>query len=384
MWQALETKARFIAQVMTGDSTVRRAEDIGGQEFSYAEVKAIASGNPAVLTLAEANAELQRLAVLKRNHADEQFIARRNVRDLPGRISDLNQRITGLERDMATAAAHADDQLVVNTTPVSRSDEHEALASRLKRTPERISDSQRFRLGFYRGLEFGLMLHPHGSPAVYLAGAISRQELLTRDTYGPRAILNALDRLAGSYRPQLERAREELSIAAAQLRDYQARLGAAFAHEEYMQTLAGVRDQLKAVLSGTMADANGQPLPTSQELDEHIKSLKAAHTIDASPKRTGSRLADRSDAAAMRRVQRRPPPLPAASSPPSETATAESTTAQPHPEWAIAAAAATAATDDIPPSVQPSSADFSPRRVEHIVPRFLADRPAKKRQQSLF
>src|SRR5262249_27425533 len=56
MWQALETKAKFIAQIMTGDSTVRRAEDIGGQELSYAEVKAIASGNPAVLTLAEANA----------------------------------------------------------------------------------------------------------------------------------------------------------------------------------------------------------------------------------------------------------------------------------------------------------------------------------------
>ena len=66
MWQALETKARFIAQVMTGESAVRQAEDIGGQELSYAEVKAIASGNPAVLTLAEADAELQRLAVLKK------------------------------------------------------------------------------------------------------------------------------------------------------------------------------------------------------------------------------------------------------------------------------------------------------------------------------
>ena len=54
----LETKARFIAQVMTGDNAVRRAEDIGGQELSYAEVKAIASGNPAVLTLAEADVEL--------------------------------------------------------------------------------------------------------------------------------------------------------------------------------------------------------------------------------------------------------------------------------------------------------------------------------------
>ena len=65
MWQALETKARFISQVMTGENGARRAEDIGGQELSYAEVKAIASGNPAVLTLAEADAELQRLMVLK-------------------------------------------------------------------------------------------------------------------------------------------------------------------------------------------------------------------------------------------------------------------------------------------------------------------------------
>ena len=56
--QALETKAKFIAQVMTGENAARRAEDIGGQELSYAEVKAIASGNPAVLTLAEADAEL--------------------------------------------------------------------------------------------------------------------------------------------------------------------------------------------------------------------------------------------------------------------------------------------------------------------------------------
>src|SRR5271165_182503 len=93
MWQALETKARFIAQIMTGENALRRTEDIGGHELSYAEVKAIASGNPAVLTLAEADAELQRLGVLKRNHADEQFIARRSVRELPGTIGRLRQRL---------------------------------------------------------------------------------------------------------------------------------------------------------------------------------------------------------------------------------------------------------------------------------------------------
>src|SRR5262249_46737403 len=88
LWQALETKARFIGQVITGANAVRRAEDLGGQELSYAEVKAIASGNPAVLTLAEADAELQRFAVLKKNHADEQYLARRSLRQLPQAIKD--------------------------------------------------------------------------------------------------------------------------------------------------------------------------------------------------------------------------------------------------------------------------------------------------------
>ncbi len=85
LWQALETKARFIAQILTGDSTVRQSEDIGAQELSYAEVKAIASGNPAVLTLAEADAALHRLHVLQKHHADEQYLdqrghLRRNIR----------------------------------------------------------------------------------------------------------------------------------------------------------------------------------------------------------------------------------------------------------------------------------------------------------------
>src|ERR1700738_4489871 len=97
---ALDTKSRFISQVITGDNAARRAEDIGGQELSYAEVKAIASGNPAVLTLAEADAELQRLTILKKNHADEQFLTRRNLRQLPETIDRLTKRLSGLTADM--------------------------------------------------------------------------------------------------------------------------------------------------------------------------------------------------------------------------------------------------------------------------------------------
>jgi len=58
MWQTLETKAKFIAQVMTGQSDLRRIEDIDGAALTYAEVKAIASGNPLVIEKAQVDAEV--------------------------------------------------------------------------------------------------------------------------------------------------------------------------------------------------------------------------------------------------------------------------------------------------------------------------------------
>ena len=103
-------------RVMTGDCAVRKAEDVGGQELSYAEVKAIASVNTAVPTPAEAEAELQRLDVLRKNHQDEQYLARRSVRELPDRIAFFSRRIELLGEDVSTLAA--DDQIAVGNRPL--------------------------------------------------------------------------------------------------------------------------------------------------------------------------------------------------------------------------------------------------------------------------
>src|SRR5947209_3703724 len=152
MWQALETKAKFINQVMTGQSAARRAEDLGGQELSYAEVKAIASGNPAVLTLAEADAELQRLTVLKKNHADEQYLARRSLRELPETIESLNRRLAALTADLETANAHAGDSITIGQRTYAGKELIDALGHRMASLPERAWDMRRVPLGEYRGL----------------------------------------------------------------------------------------------------------------------------------------------------------------------------------------------------------------------------------------
>jgi len=226
MWQALETKARFIAQVMTGASTLRQAEDIGGQELSYAEVKAIASGNPAVLTLAEADAELQRLAVLKKHHTDEQFLARRKLRELPGDITRLERRRDGLGQGIATATAHERDPILSGERRYGREDAPEALTLRLKTLPALVPQTHTVPLGVSRGLTFGLVLHPQGTPDAYVAGALTRYTQLLRDFHGARAILNAVERIIGSAQAEQENIMRDLGIAQGQLRDYEARLGA--------------------------------------------------------------------------------------------------------------------------------------------------------------
>jgi len=279
MWQALETKAKFIAQVMTGEAAVRRAEDVGGQELSYAEVKAIASGNPAVLVLAEADAELQRLAVLRRNHADEQYLARRKLRELPESIDRLGQRLAALEADGQAVAGGDAKFMVIGGKTATIQDT--ALAAALNRIPDYVDARRRFPIGRYRGLTFGIERHPGGAADVYLEGETIRMAILSKESQGPRAVMNALTRLAASYDEVIDGVRTERELAERQLSDYQERLGKPFVHAAYLDELAGLRDRLKVALSGTPAEGE----PTAAELAEQIKVLRANHQVEAAPAR---------------------------------------------------------------------------------------------------
>lgn len=285
MWQCLETKARFISQIMTGDLSVRKAEDIGGQELSYAEVKAIASGNPAVLTLAEADAEIQRLSVLRKSHLDEQYTARLKKKQLPDTIERLTRRAEGLTIDQATMKAHANDPWIIGGRAVSEKDAVGVLGGKLDMLPRHVMQEQRVELGQYQGLKFGVILHTHFSPEVYLEGAVIRQDRLSREHQGPRAVMNAIERLALGYGFECERTQQDLAVAEGQFRDYEARLGQPFKHEPYLKEMTDLRDQLRIALSGTQAEG----LPNAAELADKIKDLKAANTIEAAPERSAKR-----------------------------------------------------------------------------------------------
>ncbi len=305
MWQALETKARFISQVIRGNNPSRRAEDIGGQELSYAEVKAIASGNPAVLTLAEADAELQRLGLLKKNHLDDQFLARRNLRELPGTLQRLTERLGQLTEDKATLDQHRETALTIGGQACSPFEAVGRLGDKLEALPRNVPASRRIPLGTYRGLRFGLVLIPQAAPDVYLEGAGRCSSMLSREHQGPRAVLNAVERLASTYGPECERLRQEVTIAEGQLRDYQARLGKPFEHEAYWSTLTDLRDRLRVALSGSANDPAKELTDDPTELASKIQLLKESQGLKSAPAREASGTSVLGEEPVTRRILRR-------------------------------------------------------------------------------
>jgi hypothetical protein len=266
-----------------------------------------------VEALAEADAELQRLSLLKKNHLDEQYVARRSVRDLPVTIAGLSERLSKLSADEATTQSHADDPIKIGSRPCGREDIAEFLGSKLDGLPMSVRETTRIPIGNYRGLRFGLMLHSQFPPDVYLEGATTRQSALSREHQGPRAVLNALERLANAYGSECNRVQQDLSIAEAQLRDYQARLGRPFLHDGYLSELTSLRDQLKAGLSTTAPVQGDKAAPTVSELADRIKALKAAHNIEAAPKRARQKHSSAEEPVTAR-IRRRTESMPASDS----------------------------------------------------------------------
>jgi hypothetical protein len=133
-----------------------------------------------------------------------------------------------------------------------------------------------------------MVLHPHFNSEVYLEGEITRLDSLNREHQGPRAVLNALERLASDYASEIARTKQNLAVAESQLRDYRASLGKPFDHETYLAHLAALRDQLKFVLSGHEEEAARK----INEAAQKIKALRAEHTVDAAPERAAQRRID--------------------------------------------------------------------------------------------
>ncbi len=250
MWQTLQNKARFIAQVMKGDVGVRRASDIGGQELSFAEVKAIASGNPAVLTLAEIEADVQRLTLLKRSHADEQYRARQQVKRLPEDIERLTRKAEACDADHALAAASGDTITVGGRVYRDREKAIEAMNALLKQhLANVVSTTRRWEVGVYRGLRLTLEADTGHKPEMIFSGSRSYRREFGSVAAGN--LFNFIDGTVDMLPRQARKARDEARLKASQLEGFRARMGQRFGQEDRLDCLQRIRSRLEALLSGT-------------------------------------------------------------------------------------------------------------------------------------
>lgn len=100
--QLIENKQKFISQIMTSKAPVRSCEDVDEAALSYAEVKALATGNPAVKEKMSLDVEVAKLKLLKANHMNNVYRMETDIsRNLPQKIAKLTEIIEGYKEDIA-------------------------------------------------------------------------------------------------------------------------------------------------------------------------------------------------------------------------------------------------------------------------------------------
>lgn len=101
-WQLIENKQKFVGQIMTSKSPVRSCDDIDEAALSYAEVKALATGNPHIKEKMDLDIQVSRLKLMKSNHMSQKYRLEDNItRVYPQQIAFLEERIQGFQHDIA-------------------------------------------------------------------------------------------------------------------------------------------------------------------------------------------------------------------------------------------------------------------------------------------
>lgn len=247
VWQLLEQKAKFIAQVIAGDCSVRSMEDVELAALSYAEVKALASGNPMIITKAAVDAELMKLGMLRSRWLDQRVANQRDVADLPGRIARLQESIAEVEADVAEVPDTRGDKFAIVVRGKAIQERTEAatyLEARKEMLPrngsEKVATIGPFELHLIRSRIFNAPVE------MFIVG---------RRTYdlGPvgKTGLGTVARLENALKglpDELDRRRQTLGVQQRRLADLMALSDGEFEHEQRYRALVAQKAEIDEAL----------------------------------------------------------------------------------------------------------------------------------------
>jgi hypothetical protein len=287
MWQTLETKAKFIHQVMTGDTHIRHLEDIDSRALTYAEVKAIASGNPLVIEKASVDAEVTRLSRLRSQHGETQFRIRSDIRRLKEAIPMLNERIENLKLDMAQRTDTRGDafQIILEKSVVK----DRAIAGELlSRITRRVANANnQFEIGAFGGFQLFARSSLWGKVELVLNGK-NHYALNVAET--PLGMIRSLEYLVQNFEERVAYNQRDLADSEKKCGELETKIGQPFEHEAKLQSLAQRQQQLEDALDITKNQAAnslsteeaGQT--TEPETESAEKTIRQTHGKSAAEK----------------------------------------------------------------------------------------------------
>ncbi|MDE7425919.1 MAG: DUF3849 domain-containing protein [Lachnospiraceae bacterium] len=202
-WQLIENKQKFISQIMTSKSPVRSCEDIDEATLSYAEVKALATGNPYIKEKMDLDIQVSKLKLLKANHTSQKYRLEDNIaKHYPQQIAAMKERIAGYQADIQTYTQNKPADKETFSMKIGNrvfTDKKEAGAALIDMCRSAKQPNMAVTIGEFQGFKMKVSFDSFFSKfTINLKGSLSHEVEIGADPLGNlQRLSNALESMTG-------------------------------------------------------------------------------------------------------------------------------------------------------------------------------------------
>ena len=251
LYQLVERKQKFIAQIMTSKSPVRSAEDVDEQALSYAEIKALASGNPLIKEKMDLDIEVTKLKLLKSSHLSQRYALEDAIsKTFPKSLAETQERLAGYGADIAAVKEHTapnEDGFSPMTLAGKVYTEKKAAGAELLAMCQNMLTPEAMQIGSYRGLTLELSFDSFSQEyRLTMIGQLHHVVTLGADVFGN---IQRMDNLLESLPLKEQAYREKLSDLHNQLETAKIEVLKPFPREEELQAKLARLEELNALLN---------------------------------------------------------------------------------------------------------------------------------------
>ena len=291
MWQLIENKQKFISQIMTSKAPVRSCEDVDEAALSYAEVKALATGNPAVKEKMELDVDVAKLKLLKANHMNNQYRLEDDIaRKFPQQIATLTEIIDSYRVDIAHYQEHKipdADHFFMEISGKVFTDKKEAGTALLAACKEIQSLDTAMDVGNYQGFNMRVQFDSW-SKAFYLSmkhESVSKIQL-GADTLGN---ITRINNLLESSPEKMAEAEQRLETVQEQLKSAKEEVGKPFPKEAELNQMMERLSELNALLNMDEPEDSGKEINAAEPEEKRVRgSIHEKLQVYKEAKRDGS------------------------------------------------------------------------------------------------